>query len=185
MTNPAALTAFVKGDMENFLVASAPGGIQAQEKAGQALLVASTNMPKELRPNREAFERAGFMFGADIDAVFVNATLPNGWSRAATNHDMHSEILDEHGRKRVSVFYKAAFYDRRADARLTNRFYVDAYTGEENEQTAVVVRDAGKEVFRAGTYAPREWEKCKALEAEAEKWLAKRYPDFSDPTAYW
>ncbi len=33
--NPAALKALVGGDIENFLVASTPGGIEAQEKRGQ------------------------------------------------------------------------------------------------------------------------------------------------------
>ena len=44
--------------------------------------------------------------------------MPQGWTRRATDHDMHSEILDEAGKIRISVFYKAAFYDRRAHAEL-------------------------------------------------------------------
>lgn len=116
MTNPAALSALAKGDFENFIVASKPGGIEAQEKAGQGALVASTNMPLELTPSKEAFEALGFTFGEKIDDVFQHATLPPGWTRAATAHSMHSEIRDETGKVRVGVFYKAAFYDRRADA---------------------------------------------------------------------
>lgn len=113
--NPAALDALLKGDLKNYETASRPGGIEAQEKAGQQELVASTNMPKELQPNQEAFEALGFVFGEPIDEIFVSATLPKGWTRAATDHSMHSDILDETGKARVHVFYKAAFYDRRAN----------------------------------------------------------------------
>lgn len=116
MTNPAAISALAKGDIDNFNVASRPGGIEAQEKAGQSALVTSTDMPLDLSPSREAFEALGFTFGEKIDDVFQRATLPTGWTRAATEHSMHSNILDETGKIRASVFYKAAFYDRRANA---------------------------------------------------------------------
>lgn len=115
---PAAIIAAASGDMENALVALLPGGIERQEKAGQAALVASTEMPLELSPDREAFEAVGFTFGEPIDSVFMKATLPAGWKRVPTDHSMYSDILDETGKRRVEVFYKAAFYDRRADARL-------------------------------------------------------------------
>lgn len=116
--NPAALIAAARGDIENAIVASTPGGIERQEKAGQAALVASTNMPLEMSPSREAFEKEGFVFGDKIDDIFVAATLPPGWTRRGTEHAMWSDIFDEQGRKRVEVFYKAAFYDRRAEAYL-------------------------------------------------------------------
>ena len=118
MVNPAALSALAKGDLENFATASTPGGIEAQEKAGQALLVASANMPKSMSPSREAFEALGFVFGTEVDELFLKAKLPPGWTRAATDHSMWSTIVDEKGRKRVEIFYKAAFYDRRADAHI-------------------------------------------------------------------
>ena len=115
---PAALKALVEGDIDNFKVASTPGGIEAQEKAGQLELVASSNMPLELLPNQESFEVLGFKFGEKIDDVFQNATLPEGWSKKESDHDMWSSIVDEKGCDRVEVFYKAAFYDRRASARI-------------------------------------------------------------------
>ena len=115
--NPAALSALVNGNITNAIVASTPGGIEAQEKAGQLALVASTDMPKEL--DRAAFEALGFTFGEPVDELFVTATLPPGWKRQATDHSMWSKIVDEQGRERVAIFYKAAFYDRRAHARIT------------------------------------------------------------------
>jgi hypothetical protein len=35
---------------------------------------------------------------------------------------MHSKLIDDLGRERVSIFYKAAFYDRRADMRLVTHY---------------------------------------------------------------
>jgi hypothetical protein len=73
-------------------------------------------MPGDMKPSREAFEAVGFKFGDKIDDLFLSAELPEGWTREATDHDMWSKILDADGVERVSVFYKAAFYDRCAFA---------------------------------------------------------------------
>lgn len=113
---PAMLRAATTGEVD--MSAAMPGGIEASEKLGQIAFVHSTAMPVELQPDRAAFEALGFKFGLPVegDRLFVHATLPEGWKKQGTGHDMHSEIVDETGRKRVGVFYKAAFYDRRADA---------------------------------------------------------------------
>ncbi len=92
---PAMLRAAVEG---RSILDGTPQSIEASEKRGQQQLVQSTNMPLDL--DKEQFEKAGFTFGAKIDECFQEATLPPGWSRAATSHSMHSEILDEKGRKR-------------------------------------------------------------------------------------
>jgi hypothetical protein len=113
---PAMLRAAVTGEVD--MSAAVPGGIEASEKLGQIQLVNSTKMPIELRPNREAFEAVGFRFGEAVDDIFIKAELPSGWSRKATDVSVYSEILDEQGRKRAQVFFKAAFYDRRALANL-------------------------------------------------------------------
>ena len=46
--NPAALAALLAGDMDNYIVATTPGGIEAQEKRGQASFVNSATLPKDL-----------------------------------------------------------------------------------------------------------------------------------------
>jgi hypothetical protein len=95
------------------------GEVEAMEKAGQQQLVNSALLPTKGSDNPE-FLRLGFTFGEPLadDPMFRPATLPAGWRKAGTDHDMHSDILDQLGRKRVGVFYKAAFYDRRADMSL-------------------------------------------------------------------
>lgn len=52
------------------------------------------------------------------DPLFLRAKLPEGWVVKGLDHAMHSSILDADGFERVMIFYKAAFYDRRAHASL-------------------------------------------------------------------
>jgi hypothetical protein len=108
--------------------------IERMEAAGQAQLCVSDVLPMEMRPSREAYERLGFVFGAPVDGdpLFVHATLPAGWSKAPTDHSMWSKILDAKGRPRVEIFYKAAFYDRRADMRFASRYEIKIETRGEN-----------------------------------------------------
>ncbi|HEY9474410.1 MAG TPA: hypothetical protein VIS06_11235 [Mycobacteriales bacterium] len=109
-----------------FLAASmGPGGsdraIAEQEHAGQAQLVHSDRLPTKLNSCTQAdFEDLGFTFGDPdpADPLFRPVTLPDGWRREASDHDMWSYIVDTLGRRRVAVFYKAAFYDRRAHASI-------------------------------------------------------------------
>lgn len=101
----------------------AGGPIAAMEKRGQQQLVNSDRLPSKIQGGsgeRTAMEALGFTFGEPDpgDPLFMPAALPAGWKREASDHDMWSYILDGNGRKRVAVFYKAAFYDRKAFMRL-------------------------------------------------------------------
>lgn len=90
--------------------------VGAMEAAGQRELVRSTKLPTEGSGN-PIFAEMGFVFGAvdPADPLFREATLPSGWQKVGSDHAMYSYIVDTRGIRRVSVFYKAAFYDRRAD----------------------------------------------------------------------
>jgi len=91
--------------------------IEAQEAAGQRELVASATIPTRLTVGTEADLVAfGFTLGqpCPCDPMFREVTLPDGWTRQASDHAMWSYIVDELGRRRVAMFYKAAFYDRNA-----------------------------------------------------------------------
>lgn len=98
--------------------------IEGMEAAGQSQLVASTVLPRKTQnpDTDEDFEALGFTFGASVqgDELFREATLPEGWTKQATDHSMWSEVVDTRGIRRVSVFYKAAFYDRDAFMRIDN-----------------------------------------------------------------
>lgn len=110
---------------EAFLLQSMATGdpasaVEALEARGQQQLVTSDRMPADLRGDRAAWTGLGFTFGEPdpADPLFMPATLPDAWTRQPSDHSMWSHIVDQHGRRRARVFYKAAFYDRRANATL-------------------------------------------------------------------
>lgn len=107
------------------LVGMDADGIYAQERQGQAQVLASTTLPTDTRGRDAEFEALGFTFGEPVsgDPLFREATLPAGWSRKGTDHSMHSVIVDERGIARVNIFYKAAYYDRKADMSILNVAY--------------------------------------------------------------
>lgn len=104
---------------EGMITGSPAGFIERQERAGQSQLVTSDRLPAQCGDHAPWLE-LGFTFGDPdpSDPLFMPATLPPGWERKATDHSMGSVIVDELGRDRVSIFYKAAFYDRRAHMNL-------------------------------------------------------------------
>lgn len=196
LRNPAALGAFLKGDLENALVAAAPGGIEAQEAAGQRALVASfTRLPKAFNVRqefpREMLKRLGFKIGDEVDGIFVSVNPPPGWSMVATDHSMHSDVLDGQGRKRMGVFYKAAFYDRNAHFRMLTRYktsveYRDAASGkwEDGERRAVAMDGDG--VIYAEPWQPNDAFKAHdASNSKCDAWLTEKFPDWKNPEAYW
>jgi len=119
--NPAALSALSKGDFENALIAQTPGGIERQEAEGQKIFVEGMLIPVEwLDCTIEDIEKLGFQIDKSrvIDDLFYQAKLPEGWKKKATEHSMWSVIVDKNGKERIQIFYKAAFYDRRAHGTL-------------------------------------------------------------------
>lgn len=186
---PAALMALLGGDTENAMAALTPGGIEAQEKAGQQELVNSTRLPKEiLHSTKEMFESLGFEFGEEVDGLFVECKLPDGWSKKASDHDMWSKIIDERGRERASVFYKAAFYDRKAHMSLdsfisTKTEPINGYKNkQENDPYVGKVENAnGDLLYQTGKF--QDYGEARDL---VSNWVKDNYPDcYDDPTAYW
>ena len=102
---------------------------------------------------------------------------------------MHSDLLDERGRRRGSMFYKAAFYDTDASIGLQTRYDVCAYPQDAEEGViAVHVRDCGKVIHKL-TRKPKEGQKDydvrQALKREAEAWLEGFCPTWKDVMANW
>jgi len=185
--NPAALAAALSGDVANAIVASTPGGIERQEAAGQRDLAASAMLPKEiLGATLEQLTALGFKFGADVDELFVQCDLPPGWTKRGTDHSMHSDLLDEQGRKRAGIFYKAAFYDRRANMSVRRRFNVEPYRDSSQDgYMRCVVTDADVVVFDAGEWKHSDYEHSDRLVAACKKWLNDSHPEWDSPLAYW
>lgn len=100
--------------------------ITDMEKRGQRQLVASMLLPTDRCHDIAVYEALGFKFDTvdPRDNLFQEVSLPPGWKKVRTDHAMWSKIIDEKDRERASIFYKAAFYDRRANMRLAPRFLI-------------------------------------------------------------
>jgi hypothetical protein len=191
---PAALSALARGDIQNFAVALTPGGIERQEKEGQIEQSFQDTLPIDLRGTRGDFEKVGFIFGDNVDDTFVSAQFPDGWRKRPTDHSMWIDIIDAKGRKRGSIFFKAAFYDRSAHAFLSRRFSVqESYDGPHR----VMVVDACGEVKQEiGDLEKPNWSgdsvashrAMRDIDAARDKlcqWLTDNYPDWEKTNAYW
>lgn len=185
-------TADVRANPLAGLITALPGGIEASEARGQAQLVRSEVLPKEIRPaDRAALEAGGVVFGDPVegDDLFVHAKLPPGWSKVATDHAMWSKLVDDKGRERAGIFYKAAFYDRKAHLRCTTRYAIDrAYPKDPCDlaQIRAFVKDSdGTVLFDAGwsTRAPGSFED--PAEVACEAWLDEHRPGWRDPSKHW
>lgn len=88
--------------------------IENMEAKGQREVVRSNVLPHDTGGTDAEFEALGFVFGKLLDPLFRETQLPEGWYKRADSHDMWSYVVDAEGVDRVAVFYKAAFYDRRA-----------------------------------------------------------------------
>lgn len=187
--SPAALRALVEGDMENFVIAATPGGIEEQQAREQKRLAKTTLLPKDCRHpylNMDSWpllEKQGVRRGEE-DGLFYRCELPAGWRIEPTEHHMWSRLVDGAGRTRARYFYKAAFYDRDAILHLCTRYGVrwepdhlriihDGESEMHRVQGVAVAGDEGKWV--AGD---RAWK-------DARDWLTERYPNWRDPSAYW
>ena len=127
----------------NLSIATAPGGIEQQEAQGQRNLVQSTTLP--IKGDWEVLERWGVVKGEPVDKLFCHCTLPDGWTKAPTDHSLWSSLVDARGLIRTSIFYKAAFYDRDAFFHSVKRFTMKKFFRSEETlyYEQVQVRDNG------------------------------------------
>lgn len=205
--SPAALVALASGNMKYFMAATMEGGIEAQEKAGQMEQAERSTLPLELgskyqgtpAEHRKPWEALGFKVSDRIvDDIFVEVEFPKGWKKVPTDHSMWSKIVDDKGRERGTIFYKAALYDRSAHAHLNPRFGVgQTYADDKTATESVFVIDAcGKVERRYDGFAKPDYSKDRATASanydkielakkEMWAWLKETYPDCESPTAYW
>lgn len=125
------------------------------ESNGQKQLVHSDRLPSRVLHGTDAdFEAMGLSFGEPDpqDPLFRPASLPGGWSKQPTDHYMWSTIVDDEGRERGRVFYKADFWDRDAfmspvtiQGALSNLLY----SGGEPVVDDLYTREAWVEVLTA------------------------------------
>ncbi len=205
---PAALSAAMKGDNFNFAVAITPGGIEAQEAAGQKVLVQSDTLPiKGLlsqpfyggpKDFAKELHKLGLIVGDAVDDLFVRVQLPNGWKKEAGGGSYWSYLLDTKGHKRASIFYKAAFYDRSAHMDWLSPLVCTAVTAEGKDQYDTkeypatfygVVFKEDAEIFRTEPVIVKDnqvaYDITSRLREEARAWMITNYPDHQNQFAYW
>lgn len=165
------------------------GAIERQEAEGQRQLVESTQIPTQLMHGlTEAHLHAmGIIVGDPLpdDKLFREARLPHGWTKRATDHAMWSDILDDRGRIRLRVFYKAAFYDRKAHMSGVKRYMIDSAHSDGYETRWVTLTDCGASFRTWPARGPQEWDAQDRDEAEAKAYLDEHFPDWEDPSKYW
>lgn len=101
------------------LLARGDSAVQDQEAAGMRQLINSGVIPAKGCPD-DALTALGFDLGAQVDGdrLFRHATLPTGWRLQASDDPRTAYVIDDQGRDRLLVWYKAAFYDRCATISL-------------------------------------------------------------------
>ncbi|MFH0829761.1 MAG: hypothetical protein V1887_01200 [Candidatus Aenigmatarchaeota archaeon] len=202
---PAALVAAVQGDFVNATIAMTPGGIEQQEARGQIAVVTQKLMPRYADGRREpaddVYKKLGIVIIGEHDDILVKVKLPDGWKLEPTEDSMWSDLRDNKGRKRAQMFYKAAFYDRRANLNLVTRFSRDvvpkdryktdiSYEKREKMPWLGVVQDCEKDIFTTkpvkltGDFSKDESLKDKLLK-RCDTYLQKKFPNWKDQFAYW
>jgi hypothetical protein len=131
-------------------VSNPKGFIEDMESSGQRQLVASDQIPTDCSATIEQLKAMGFTDIQDKDErdpLFRSVTFPPGWKKVRTGHSMWSDIVDERGRKRAALFYKAAFYDRDASMSFTHRYTIRRNYDMPKTTLQYQVLDAGTPLF--------------------------------------
>lgn len=118
MTDPVEAERFLLEDMEGG--PNAP--VEAQEAAGQREMLTAAALPTRTMycTDRDLID-LGFTLGdpRPDDPLFRDATFPEGWTRVPfPDSDYGTYVVDRLGRPRVLLWYKSAFYDRRAHIKV-------------------------------------------------------------------
>jgi hypothetical protein len=130
--------------------------IERQEKRGQRTIERSEKLPlnknkhtgKEDPTYKDKLTVMGIAIGEEIDDLFMSVQLPEGWRIKGTDHSMWSNLVDDEGRNRASIFYKAAFYDRDAYLSFNKRFSVSYKISDYDEK----LYEHQPKVIEDGTY---------------------------------
>jgi len=181
------------------LVGATETGITMQEVNGQRDVAQQQTLPKDMNHPKELFESLGFVFLGTADDLFYYVTYPEGWSVKPTAHSLWSDLLDAKGRKRGSIFYKAAFYDCNASVSLCHRYAIRSHVpcnedgvlvsdySQGYTHLCVFISDATvpNPTYVLG-WAPRKsHDKHYEFKQSAAAWLDERIPDWRNPLLYW
>lgn len=165
--------------------------ILEKEAEGHKKVAGYDRLPIDLNGTpAEHFVQLGFVLGERLNAHFLKAEFPKGWSVQPTSHPMWSDILDEKGFIRGAIFYKSSFYDEKAHTNLHCRV---VYRPEWDENSdfkgyEVFCKMPNKQEKRLAFFDKSEGENSsKSGEglANTKKYLEENYPEYTNPCAYW
>lgn len=180
--------------------------IEIQERIGQQRLIEYNLLPKtvslfeiqdraaNIAYTKKCYDAMGIRTIFEHDDLFYNAFLPLGWRIEDTEHHMWSNVLDDRNRKRISIFYKASFHDRKAFARFCHRLDYDVLPNHENKNYTgtmfAVITDCGKPIHILykvlGCECLSDYHAItQYLRRHARSFLEERFPGWDKPDRYW
>lgn len=188
-----------RADMYETLVA----GPDAVTRRAHVQMQSDQELPNAGAETDAILLRLGFSLGgpSPYKKGFRKAVLPAGWKIKPSDHYMYSWVVDEKGRRRAQIGYKAQ--DNWVSFHLERRFSPSFTKDDEGESeddkgscVVAVIRDSDrKEVWRGATVPevdkkknPRWFEQPTALDVAsklAEEKLEKIAPDWKNVEAYW
>lgn len=186
------------GDPLGLMLAMMVGPDEAFEingKDGQARMASMDVLPVQVfasEANQDAFwylfERSGGR-GYDVledDSLFREVELPPGWRKVPTEHYMHTNLVDDLGRKRAGIFYKPEFYDRRAHLVIEFRAKIVDLSYEIFVDESIY--DVGRELTKdlPDTKMDFRWIALRSREAGGDRiiWLGEPYVEFYQRRQY-
>ena len=148
---------------------------------------------------RVQYEKMGIEIISEHDELFWNVKLPKGWEIKPTSHSMWNELLDNKGRKRISFFYKAAFYDRDAFSNLQTRYQLDvthiadpasSYEIWKKSDIQGTIKDGDRIIYQTTCVpAVEDYSEQDAIQTklweELRTFMNEHYPDYKNVHAYW
>lgn len=186
------------GHLGMLMVLGGDGAIERQEKDGQREVCASEMLPVKSSTygcNADDVLRGwGIELGEPTaaDPLFRPCKLPADWKIVPTDHDMWSRLVDDKGRVRAGIFYKAAFYDRKAHIALRTRFTISAYEWKREDVNRWAAVKDGENIIFVSALMPFDAEPATdqylaldLAEAECKAWLEANYPGWEDPRNHW
>jgi hypothetical protein len=168
----------------------APGIIEAQEAKGQRELVRYTELPTRFH-NRADFERLGFTFGAPVegDSLFLKVTIPPGWTSQGSVRVKWYYLVDDSGRRRVSVYYRSTRDDRDAHMSLIQRYGIERDYDAPDDVSVRVKDHDGTVIWESERITTPEWQRrwdiYTGLVMQAHEWLDANRPAWRDIVAAW
>jgi hypothetical protein len=161
-------------------------------------------------------ERLGFQFPpetGDLDPILRPVVGPPGWTLRPKESAYWTDLLDPKGHVRGHIFYKGAYYDRRAQFYPLTRYWIETeFASASGHPEITAAKARGETVDLFGSHAHLPYQRFMVCDREnplpihqgpwlswnesvgpgnsspspgIRSWLDSRYPDHADPLAYW